>query len=908
MRSSLLPEVHLAGEAWASRARLSLVGCILLLAVGECTFSNCRADDQTPRLSDESLQITLFARDPMVVTPVGIAAHPHGGVVVIESHTHSPPKDYAGPKHDRLLWIRDTNGDGQADQVEVFADGFNDAMNVVITAATGSSRWDAFVIQRTGVVRLEDRSGAGLADHRTTIVRLQTPESYDHSTLLGLCMDDAGNVFMSRGNTGGNRFRWEGSDGSGYSGHGDGGDVAVCDRDGKHLRRYATGFRNPFGLHWDRRGWLLCADNDPDAVGPNRIVHLVPGGDYGFRSAYGGAGNWPLSAWNGELPGTLPILAGVGEAPGTMCSAIDADLPSGYERDTLVAVWGEHRVDRVRIGQTDAGLRGEVLPWIEGESNFRPVAVAVGGDGAVYITDWVKKDYPNHGEGRIWRVSRRVQNQQLKAETSVPFEPPAIKRDPYVTQLDEIASTAVDRPEALDSALRASDPFVRAAAVWAWSSADPKLRRAAASSDEAAVRLAMLLAMRRGGDVPSEERWVQWLSDPSPEVRIAALSWAADSRQSKLRQVMAKALAQRPVDARLVQIYLAADQAVSPEMIALAEQGQRWMGVKRQYVPETVDRLLGESHWNDDVVAALLSVAGPPDRKALKNAVVRSLDSASRSLRQEAIYSLGQLADDECRLIDLATEIRRDAEDRADAIANLKEPVEAHRETLIKLLADAEPIVVRQTVRRLRDLAEQSEVQNAVAQLWNQRASLDQRVVDELDQWPLKGAVVDRPRDWDQWRNIALGEGDVQAGRRAFFSSRAQCSRCHLWNGRGGGVGPNLSGIGAGHSAEQLLRALLYPSEGIAPEYASHTILTEDGQVHTGIQFHFRSGGSAISILTMEGKELSFPIDEVETYRANQQSLMPEDLVDHLSVGEIRDIIAMLAESAPETTKNHHSQ
>ena len=49
--------------------------------------------------------------------------------------------------------------------------------------------------------------------------------------------------------------------------------------DGKKLRRVATGFWNPFGAGRDIFGRLFAVDNDPDAMPPCRMVHVVEGGE-----------------------------------------------------------------------------------------------------------------------------------------------------------------------------------------------------------------------------------------------------------------------------------------------------------------------------------------------------------------------------------------------------------------------------------------------------------------------------------------------------------------------------------------------------------------------------------------------------------------------------------------------------
>src|SRR4028119_825244 len=53
-----------------------------------------------PRVLDERLELALFAENPDIVTPIGIAIDSLDRIFVLESHTHLPPKDYSGPKGD----------------------------------------------------------------------------------------------------------------------------------------------------------------------------------------------------------------------------------------------------------------------------------------------------------------------------------------------------------------------------------------------------------------------------------------------------------------------------------------------------------------------------------------------------------------------------------------------------------------------------------------------------------------------------------------------------------------------------------------------------------------------------------------------------------------------------------------
>lgn len=111
-------------------------------------------------------------------------------------------------------------------------------------------------------------------------------------------------------------------------------------------------------LDFDAAGRLLCVDNDPDARGPNRLLHLVHGGDYGYKTRYGPGGLPPYQAWDGELPGTLPMLAAVGEAPSGVLDGDRMALPADYRGDLLATVWGRHAIARFRPKPAGLGQPG----------------------------------------------------------------------------------------------------------------------------------------------------------------------------------------------------------------------------------------------------------------------------------------------------------------------------------------------------------------------------------------------------------------------------------------------------------------------------------------------------------------------------------------------------------------------
>ena len=76
------------------------------------TLSSNAIGNGTPILTDERMELTLFAEDPDIATPIGMVIDNHDRLFLIESHTHHPPADYDGPKDDRIKLFIDANGDG----------------------------------------------------------------------------------------------------------------------------------------------------------------------------------------------------------------------------------------------------------------------------------------------------------------------------------------------------------------------------------------------------------------------------------------------------------------------------------------------------------------------------------------------------------------------------------------------------------------------------------------------------------------------------------------------------------------------------------------------------------------------------------------------------------------------------
>ncbi|MEM9588657.1 MAG: PVC-type heme-binding CxxCH protein, partial [Planctomycetota bacterium] len=489
-----------------------VVSCVVALVLIATARTQAAAQEGVQRhgvrLHDDRLALTLFAEDPQIVTPIGMAIDSEDQVFVLESHTHHPAPDYEGPEGDRVKIFRDVDDDGRADEVRVFAEGIHQGMNLAF-----SPDGVLYVVCSRQVLKLHDTDGDGVCDQQHSVLRLVTKERYAHSCLLGITFDNDGWMYVSRGNTGSHGYRFEGSDDSSVSGYGDGGSVVRCRPDGSQIEPYATGFWNPFDLKFDSHGRLLLVDNDPDARGPNRLVQVVRGGDYGFKAMYGGSGTHPFQGWDGSLPGTLPMISGLGEAPSGVIDCRRSSLPVSYADSILATIWNENTIERVELGVDGATLTSRSRTvFMSGGNDFRPVAIDCDSRGNLFVTDWVLVDYPNHGRGRIWRVATDAESETLSPRKRFA----SALADPIAKRLRVIERLSADR---LVTAASQGDPIERHTATQRLAEESMKSTRQAMTKDHrASVRLAGLLATRLAEpEHPNSIR--TFLSDPDPQVR-----------------------------------------------------------------------------------------------------------------------------------------------------------------------------------------------------------------------------------------------------------------------------------------------------------------------------------------------------------------------------------------------------
>jgi putative membrane-bound dehydrogenase-like protein len=469
---------------------------ILLLSCTSSILAGAAAGAPTsPRVLDDRLRLELVAEAPRIVTPTAIAFDSRGALLVVECHTHMRPADYEGPPADRILRF-EVPGDASGLRVKTFFEGTTATMGL----AAGPDGW-FYVATRSRIFRIRDDDGDGIAELQQPLAELRTGETYPHNGLSGFAFDFQGNVYFGLGENLSADYELVSVGGESIHGGGEGGSVFRMTAAGTQLVRIAVGFWNPFHLCSDSFDQFFAVDNDPDWRPPCRLLHVVPGGDYGYRRRYGRRGIHPFSGWFGEVPGTLGMVAGTGEAPSGVLSYDSDCLPEDYRGTLLGTSWGHHAIERFRLQPRGATYQAVAEPIVQGGEDFRPVGLAMGPDGSVYFTDWVDRSYTLHGQGRIWRLTSGEPQRRLERPDDARQAVRSLHRPLREQAARQLAAEGQDGVAQLREVLS--------------SDAIPAVR---------ATALQGLLSSRTAADA-----WLPIAArDPSPEIRALALASAVD--------------------------------------------------------------------------------------------------------------------------------------------------------------------------------------------------------------------------------------------------------------------------------------------------------------------------------------------------------------------------------------------
>ncbi|MDA0804514.1 MAG: c-type cytochrome [Proteobacteria bacterium] len=140
--------------------------------------------------------------------------------------------------------------------------------------------------------------------------------------------------------------------------------------------------------------------------------------------------------------------------------------------------------------------------------------------------------------------------------------------------------------------------------------------------------------------------------------------------------------------------------------------------------------------------------------------------------------------------------------------------------------------------------------------------------------------------------------GSAEVGR-ALFNEVGECLDCHMLNGKGGRLGPDLSNIGSDLSPNELTLALIDPSEKVAPRWWSLTLEDKNGVSRSGLRMNEDS--FSVRIMDADSQLWSYPRSALRRVVRSEESTMPS-YAARFSDTQIDDLVAFLYSLRPETT------
>src|SRR5262249_18066758 len=161
--------------------------------------------------------------------------------------------------------------------------------------------------------------------------------------------------------------------------------------------------------------------------------------------------------------------------------------------------------------------------------------------------------------------------------------------------------------------------------------------------------------------------------------------------------------------------------------------------------------------------------------------------------------------------------------------------------------------------------------------------------------------VVTYIRSVEKKTNAAGGNSAL--GKELFYGS-AGCGTCHMVNGKGGRLGPDLTTTASSRSNEYLVDSLRVPSKRLAQgmlesmkefsqEYETANVTTADGTKYVGVVLN--EDAFTVQVLDTREKLHLWEKNTLKSYEKTRQSLMPAYDEKMLPEKDVQDLLAFLA-------------
>jgi len=138
-----------------------------------------------------------------------------------------------------------------------------------------------------------------------------------------------------------------------------------------------------------------------------------------------------------------------------------------------------------------------------------------------------------------------------------------------------------------------------------------------------------------------------------------------------------------------------------------------------------------------------------------------------------------------------------------------------------------------------------------------------------------------------------MAKGDPARGEAIFRRSEIACMKCHAVAKAGGNIGPELSAVGTISPPEYVVASILNPDASIKEAYVTRNVITDSGEVHTGILVD--RDELRVRLRDATGKVVTIPTADIEE-EVEGKSLMPKGLTTFLTDQEFLDLARFVSE------------
>ena len=142
--------------------------------------------------------------------------------------------------------------------------------------------------------------------------------------------------------------------------------------------------------------------------------------------------------------------------------------------------------------------------------------------------------------------------------------------------------------------------------------------------------------------------------------------------------------------------------------------------------------------------------------------------------------------------------------------------------------------------------------------------------------------------------------GDQARGETLFFGT-ARCSTCHMVNGRGGRLGPELTTVGSARSRAYLVDSIRQPAKQLTEirtlgsdslKYDTVTAVTADGRTIVGVPMN--EDTFTVQLMDMSERVHSLDKKTLKSFKHENRSLMPAYDASRLPDADLDNLVAYL--------------